>query len=428
MMTDLNQINWDHETKPYYGSVRKINSKHTLSIAFSICSLMIMALSTRSWNAISNNNTARYLTPDKEVYNQEYYNILGNAKDVPGLLPIQHYPVGEGSVIALLVASRPQDIQEAQIALRSLAFLKGDKDPEHLAPVLIFNEGDLPDRAIKALIESTNRPIAFPLVNFMLFPAGFNPDIEAHKFVVKGRKPWGYYQMIRFWTTMIWRHPAIQRFDAVMRLDSDSCFKEENNYLPNFMYDGLYYHSQYVGVEPEHGANFIQGMYDFAVNWMIKTKQPVEPRNTLLWHFIDSAWKTEKTLPVFRTNFELSKVALMQRGDVARFHDAITEKDPYPMLRNRWGDAVMRFLMIAIFETNDRVLTVRPTGYFHKTGCSANEVSEALKKFDDSTNFKIEEVTNEEVMRFQGEKEQNEKILANKPEPVEYSHLVDTLV
>ena len=428
MMTGVNQINFDHGTKTYDGSIRKLHSKQTVSIVFSICSLMIIAFSSRSWNAISSSNSGRYLTPENDVYYQEYYNVHSNDKNVPGVLPIQNYPVGQGSVIALLVSSRPQDIQEAQIALRSLAFLKGDKDPEHPAPVLIFNEGDLPDKAIKALIASTNRPIAFPLVNFMLFPAGFNPEIETHKFVVKGRKPWGYYQMIRFWITMIWKHPAIQRFDAVMRMDSDSCFKERNDYLPNFMYDGLYYHSQYVGVEPEHGANFIQGMYDFAINWMMKTKQPVEPRNTLLWHFIDSAWKTEKTLPVFRTNFELSKVGLMQRGDVARFHDAITEKDPYPMLRNRWGDAVLRFLMIAIFETNDRVLTVRPTGYFHKAGCSADEVNKALKEFDSSTDFHIEEVTNEEVLKTQEQKEKNDKLLANRPEPVKYSHLVDTLV
>ena len=122
------------------------------------------------------------------------------------------------------------------------------------------------------------------------------------------------------------------------------------------MYDGLYYHSQYVGVEPLHGANYIQGMYDFIVDWMTQTKQPAEPRNTLLWDYTERVWRRQNTLPLFRTNFELSKRSFMQRGDVARFHEAITEKPPFPVLRHRWGDAVLRFLLVAVFEVPEKVM------------------------------------------------------------------------
>lgn len=87
------------------------------------------------------------------------------------------------------------------------------------------------------------------------------------------------------------------------------------------------------------------------------------------------------TLPLFRTNFEVSKVSFMQRNDVSLWHDALTEQAPYGVYRHRWGDAVTRFLTASMFENQDRIMTIRPTGYFHKIGCSAEEVDEALAKY-----------------------------------------------
>lgn len=58
--------------------------------------------------------------------------------------------------------------------------------------------------------------------------------------------------MIRFWITTIWKHPAIQRFDAAMRIDTNSCFREFNDNLPDFKLIAIDYHSQYVGVVPPY--------------------------------------------------------------------------------------------------------------------------------------------------------------------------------
>jgi len=313
-----------------------------------------------------------------EYMENGYYNLDPYDQSAKLPLPTNNYPIGKGSIIALLVSGRPQDVEEAQTALKSLEFLKGDKNPEHPAPVLIFNEGDLSKEEELALASSTNRPISFPRVDFTSFPEGFDPDIENVEFKVTGRSKWGYYQMIRFWTTTIWKHAAIERFDTVMRIDTDSCFKEVNNYLPNFQHDDLFYHSQYVGVVPKHGANYIEGMYDFVQDWMADTHQPSEPGNPLLWHYATTMWESQRTLPLFRTNFELSKKSFMQRGDVARFHEAITERQPFHVFRHRWGDAILRYLLLSVFASSSRVSTIAPTGYFHKEGCSKMEVEEAL--------------------------------------------------
>ena len=362
---------------------RKAQRKSIVLMIAAVSTVLLTLSKILDTDIMSNIESGRVLViNDGEAENLAlflpFYNI-NEDKEKTGFLPLDKYPDGEGPVIAALVSSRPSDIEDLQVALKSLAFLKGDKDREALAPVLIFNEGDLTKDSIRDIVASTDRPIGFPKVNFNSFPKGFDPNEESAPFPVRGREKWGYMQMIRFWTTLIWKHPVIQHFDTVMRIDSDSCFKEVNDYLPNFMYDALYYHSQYVGVEPNVGVSYIDGLFDFVTHFMDTKKQPDQARNPLLWHYTESVWNNRKTLPLFRTNFELVKRSFMQRRDVAQFNEALTEEEPFGVLRKRWGDAVLRFITMAVFENSDRVMTVRPTGYFHKQGCSKEEVEKALQ-------------------------------------------------
>lgn len=69
------------------------------------------------------------------------------------------------------------------------------------------------------------------------------------------------------------------------------------------------------------------------IDYMTNVGKPSEARNTLLWDYVESVWHTKNTLPLFRTNFELSRRDFMQRGDVVRFHEALTEKEPFGVLR-----------------------------------------------------------------------------------------------
>uniref|UniRef100_A0A6S9A8V6 Nucleotide-diphospho-sugar transferase domain-containing protein n=2 Tax=Ditylum brightwellii TaxID=49249 RepID=A0A6S9A8V6_9STRA len=292
-------------------------------------------------------STGTYGLKDKTLY----YNTNGPSVDLtsgklasPQPMSRIAYP-DNGSVIATLCTNKDSDVANLRSALKSLAFLRGDQSTDPYSkllktPVLVFNEGDLNPAQIKSIVESTDRPVAFPLVDFQSFPNGFNPELEFAKsapmFEVSGRSPWGYYQMIRFWVTMIWHHPALDRYEAVMRIDTDSCFLEPNEYLPHFMHDHLNYHSQYVGVEPEEGREYLIGLYDFAVEYMSRVKKT--PGNVMLWHFIDTTWKAQKTLPLFRTNFEISRKSYMLRDDVVKWHAALTEEEvsysPYYLALN----------------------------------------------------------------------------------------------
>ena len=309
------------------------------------------------------------------IYRQEYFNLDKSNPLTKELLPLQHYAEGKGPVIALLLKNRSEDIEKVQVVLRSLLFLKGDLDPEHLAPVLIFNEGDLHYQSIEILVRSTDRPIAFPVVDIHSFPSGFQPEKE------RANDLWDNQQRIRFWMTTIWKHPVINRFETVMRIDSNSCFMNANDYLPNFMHDGLFYHSPYVSSTAPAGLEFTEGLYDFSKNWMYNIKKPAGPGNPLLFHFIESSWKHKKTLPMFRTTFEVLRRSFMQRNDIMSFHEAISEKEPFDLFRHRWSDEQIRLLMVAMF-TEDRRIMVEPSdGFFYQTnyGCTMEKVEKAIR-------------------------------------------------
>lgn len=287
-----------------------------------------------------------------------------NTVSLPKPIPLKEtsHP-GGGPVIATLLPNREKDIEELCIALRSLVLLKGDRG--HVAPVLVFQEGDISDEQKYFIVSCTDRLIAFPYVDFKQFPDGFDFKVDGDKFQVKGRSEWGYYQMIRFWLTRIWEHPALKPYDTVMRIDTDSCFNEINEYLPNLKYDHLVYHSQYVGFED--GPEYAAGLFEFAENHLKNVNR--EPKNALLWQFIQTTWEHQHTLPVLMTNLEISKKSFMQLPEVKEWHEALTEKQPFGVLKKRWGDADIRFLTMAMFASHQMIMTERHSGYCHNVDC-----------------------------------------------------------
>jgi len=338
-----------------------------LAIALSSLALLAIRHNERIITLFGHNSKRRLSNVDPSLFIPPYFNTEDPL--------LEKYPP-DGPVIAILVSSREKDVVEACTALRSLVFLGGDNE-DYPAPILAFNEGDLSTEQIEYIVGCTKRPISFPFVDFSVLPEGFNEHVSAKMFRVKGRSEWGYYQMIRFWVTGIWKHPAISRYETIMRIDTDSCFKERNPYLPNFAYEGIEYHSQYVGIED--GKDYTTGFLDAAEEFLKKIgKAPADP---MMWDFIKQTWTRHQSLPVFRTNFELAKKSFMLRDDVMKWHESLTEYEPFGVFRYRWGDAVERFLTVAMFTNNAKLLTNYVLGYGHKQNCPAEEVEAALEKY-----------------------------------------------
>eukprot|EP00586_Coscinodiscus_wailesii_P012004 CAMPEP_0172496306 /NCGR_PEP_ID=MMETSP1066-20121228/84986_1 /TAXON_ID=671091 /ORGANISM="Coscinodiscus wailesii, Strain CCMP2513" /LENGTH=354 /DNA_ID=CAMNT_0013268529 /DNA_START=59 /DNA_END=1123 /DNA_ORIENTATION=- len=270
--------------------------------------------------------------------------------------------------IVALVSNSPQDLKDFCYAIQSLKNLANSHHLE--APIIAFHEG-ISTRQQDALRKCTNREIRYTLVSFDL-PAGFDVAKELENSVTaqiahigegNGRPKWGYVQMIRFWTSGVYKHPAVDGFDTIMRIDTDSCFKNAGGPLDSdlpSMPDQYVYRA--IPIRRGSGPRTID-LYDFAVSYM--WQEGISPQNPELWALIEDTWKNKGELATVQTNFEVSRLSFFRRADVAKWQDALTDHEPWGVFRHRWGDAQTRVLTLAMFSKSDEVLSTEHMGYVH---------------------------------------------------------------
>lgn len=325
-----------------------------------------------------------------------------------------------GAAIAILVPAFEADVEMCCIALKSLKFLKGDQDhlPQDKAPVLLFNEGSLTLNHMNLLSECTDRTVAFPVVNMeKQFPVEWSAgDVknEWEQFLNEndikglGRPPhFSYANMIAFWTRWIWEHPAVQQFDTIMRIDTDSCFLDSIGDNP--MLNRLpYLDDQYVyqSVAPEAGMarhyydkntlkwtgkqhkpnipnletnedchrrnkeDYVVGLYDYAMDYV--RRENIVPTNKGIWGAGKSGWEQFCSMQTFQTNFEVVRRDFFLSKKVLRWHRALAGAAPFGTYRKRWGDAQTRFLTMGLFAPEGSVFSVPSDGYAHGKNYNGN--------------------------------------------------------
>ena len=229
-------------------------------------------------------------------------------------------------------------------------------------PLIIFHEGDFLE-SHQSLVRSFTwrRAVSFAYVNWTQFPTGFNPETYQEKwdYPHKGPHKWGYNQMIRFWVTRIWHHPAIRGYTALVRLDSDSCLTKPFSgfYLPR----GSNYLSWRASYEC---GTYSNGEAEFAEKYL--KDQRLEVADPVEW---ERRGAEVGCVPAFYNNFEVTRVAFFQREDVAKFQLAITDTEPYGVFGWRWGDAAIRWFTLTLFSPPGTVTVDRYMRYFYSHTC-----------------------------------------------------------
>jgi len=258
----------------------------------------------------------------------------------------QHYQLqASHSAIVILTTNAERDLDELCTALDSLRYLSGDKS----SPVLVFNEGNLLENQMFIISKCTERTVAFPIIHLnAYFPRGFDPEKEWSDFEarfsfnpVPGRDRWSYAQMIRFWTVTLWDHPAIQQFESIMRIDTDSCFlkREPGHIMKNPQADllpNLSEHLVYESLESPPSYNtYVSGLFEHAVKYI--TSENIKPSYPELWEMAKTMFNEEKNVPLFKTNFEVNRISFFKRPDVMKWHKSLSEVEPFGIWRYRWG-------------------------------------------------------------------------------------------
>lgn len=291
----------------------------------------------------------------EEQDNHAYYNL----KEGSETAPIQSKYSQGGPVIIMLSTGIANDLENLERALQSLRFLHGD-DPDHPAPVLVFNKGDLNPDQINRIVASTKRPIAFPQVDLQSFPPEYNPEESFPEENIRN------YQMIRFWVTSIWEHPALSPYDVVMKIDTDSCFMEDNNILPDFPSKRSVYQSEYVGMKKPNTN--VKEIYSWTEKWL-ETNSRLS-NNPMFWSYVKATQELYDSLPMMNTAVEVFRKSFMQSNDVKLWSRALTEEQGcLDVLRNNWSYGALRFMMTAIFVPSEKLIVYRPAGSASKELC-----------------------------------------------------------
>jgi hypothetical protein len=260
------------------------------------------------------------------------------------------------AAIGTLVSNSANDVTNLCHALDSLRHLP-DASFQTPADMLVFHDG-LSDTQQEYLRSCTNRTIKFPHIGYSFessFPKDFNPQEEAPNWTKRSK--WSYQQMIRFWITQVWNHSALNGYTTLMRLDSDACWKKRYFQHGFSMVPTLSAHKVYhSNVQKE---DFLCGGFrDFVIQYV--KKHDIVPKNERLYRRA-----LEKDCPCFYNNFEIARISFMQQANVVQWHEALTEAEPFGVFRQRWGDAMERFVTMALFATPDMIEETKPRGYQH---------------------------------------------------------------
>ena len=172
--------------------------------------------------------------------------------------------------------------------------------------------------------------------------------------------------MIRFFISGLWQHKAIEGYDVVMRLDADSCWNEisQNDRLSEpriypYLPDGVVYQRHREGKDDGHVC---EGLYNFTVNYI--AAHGIVVANPTLWQTFKNTWLEEEKCLGFFNNFEIVKLDFMKKPAVRQWHEAVTERPPFGVYRRRWGDALVRYLTLALFAPPGGVLYHNITDYY----------------------------------------------------------------
>jgi len=276
----------------------------------------------------------------------------------------------ERAAIVTLVTGQEKDVNNLCNGLQHLENLPDAKrDDLAMADVVVFHEeDDMRSELMVRLRNCTDRTVTFAEVDFAQYPEGFDPEKEESRW--QKRSKWGYNQMIRFFVTGLWAHPAIVgKYDFVMRLDADACWRDAP---PRVDYPYLSRGYVYERFEDgKDGKDVCEGLYTFTSQYI--EKQQLQVADPQRWHDFERAWKERETCLGYFNNFEITRVNFMTQPKVRKWHEAVTEKEPFGVFRFRWGDALIRYLTLALFAEPKMISYHNNTEYYQhpcRTGVS----------------------------------------------------------
>jgi hypothetical protein len=215
--------------------------------------------------------------------------------------------------------------------------------------VLIMYTNDPSKSDLFRLTNKMRRKILFLNIGiyFNLFPIGFDPCKMKTSYRVRGK--WNYLLMIRFWFKILFELPQLKTYEYIMRLDDDSKLTLKwINIFDEMRNKNAIYFANNVDIDLEEqlpGTMDLKRVtFDYVKQNNIKPKQ---------FQMLRDAFRNN-TVRNYYNNFEVIKMEFFRRKQIRHWIESIDSTNG--IFYYRWGDAVLRYLTLALFAEQHEVL------------------------------------------------------------------------
>ena len=252
-------------------------------------------------------------------------------------------PSSDKNLIAILTPSVSSKLNQI-LQLLDLNFADNFTTP------VLFMYNNVPNKDdLLRLSNSARRQVLFLDVShaFNLFPIGFDSCKTKTSFYRRGK--WNYQLMIRFWFKIIFELPQLQEYEYIMRLDDDSTLTGKwINVFDEMRRKNAVYFSNGVDKDLEEWWPGTMKMKQVTFEYVKQNK--ITPKQL---EMLRDAFGNN-TVRNYYNNFEITRVQFFQRQDVRHWVEFIDST--YGIFMYRWGDAVLRYLTLALFAERQEVL------------------------------------------------------------------------
>jgi hypothetical protein len=217
------------------------------------------------------------------------------------------------------------------------------------AHVIIFHGGYPDPTELWEMYRHTKRRVFFQNVDkyFSNFPRGFDPYSNQPNWSI--RTKWNYHHMINFWFKIVFELPAIQRYDYMMRLDFDSQLQGDWTNVFDLMREKkAVYMANFETLDFEWRLQGTLKLKTLVEEFINSTKLIVQDQNNFERAFNNESART------YWNNFEITDLRFFRQQNITSWVKTVVES--HGIYKYRWGDAILRFLTLAVFAREDQIL------------------------------------------------------------------------
>ncbi len=255
-------------------------------------------------------------------------------------------------VILYLARSSQADVADL---IKSLKLLRKNFLKRFSYPVIVFVEESFTSEWKKLIQKDAGIRCRFETVRFEV--PSFLAGEQFPEYVLEPKFKMGYRHMCRFFSGVIYRHPALRDFKWYWRLDTDSFVFGRVKYDPfKFMQKhGLRYGYPVIS---EDNPVVTEGLWDVTKKYI--REKGIEP--AFLSKYLDERGDWNRAM--FYTNFEISDLDFWRSEAYQDYFDRLDRSGG--IYRHRWGDAPIHLLGVAMLMPEEQTHRFQDIPYQHQ--------------------------------------------------------------